>query len=206
MSEQNLNPDLLVAVSRVRKAAEAGNAEAQFRLGMMYGNADGMPLDLSTAAEWIERAAAQGHAEAQATLAWLYANGHGVTQSDQDALNWYRAAAEQGLAQAEYMMATVYRFGQFGLDRDFEQALDWYVKAANRGFATAQFALGRMLMEGKRVAQDDEAALQWLMLAEANGSKKAEEHIRTLLQRLPPERLAAVRERMLGEAPAPAEH
>ncbi|MEJ2575449.1 MAG: tetratricopeptide repeat protein [Gammaproteobacteria bacterium] len=203
MNDQTLNPDLLVAVSRLRKAAEAGNAAAQYRLGIMYGNGDGVPLEPSTAADWIERAAAQGHVEAQATLAWLCANGHGVRQSDAAALRWYEAAAGQGLAQAQYMMATVYRFGQFGVERDFARALDWYLKAADQGFATAQFALGRLLMDGKRVQQDDEAALQWLMLAHANGSKRAGEYIETLLQRLPPDRAAAVRERMLGGGEPP---
>jgi hypothetical protein len=206
MNDQTLNPDLLVAVSRVRKAAESGNAEAQFRLGMMYGNGDGVPLELSTAAQWIERAAEQHHPEAQVTLAWLCANGHGVQQDDARALNWYRAAAEQGVPQAQYMMATALRFGQFGAERDFAEALDWYVKAANQGFTTAQFALGKMLMEGKRVEQDDEAALQWLMLAHANGSKRADEAIKTLLGRLTPERVAAVRERMLGQQSPEPEH
>ena len=35
------NPDQLRAEAAVRRAAKAGNAEAQFRLGVMYGNGDG---------------------------------------------------------------------------------------------------------------------------------------------------------------------
>lgn len=196
--EQGFNPDVMVAVRRLRQAAEAGDAAAQYRLGVMHGNGDGVPLDPSGAAAWIERAAQQGHVEAQNTLAWLYANGHGVTQDDAAARRWYLAAAQQGLVQAQFVVATMYRFGQYGAERDMAQAVAWYQKAADQGLAPAQFALGRLLMEGKHVAPDDSAALQWLSLAHVNGSKRAEEYIRTLLQRMPSEEVARVRQAMLN--------
>ena len=62
--------------------------------------------------------------------------------------------------------------------------------------ATAQFALGKMLMEGKGVMQDDAAALQWLSLAHVNGSKRAEDYVKHLIRRMDPAEVQAVRARM----------
>ena len=43
-----------------RPAAERGNARAQFNLGIMYNNGNGVPKDYATAHKWFSRAAAQG--------------------------------------------------------------------------------------------------------------------------------------------------
>eukprot|EP00729_Bicosta_minor_P020795 gene20795-biopygen13417 len=47
-----------------RKAAEAGNAAAQFNLGHMYRNGQGVEQDFSKALKWLQLAAAQGVEEA----------------------------------------------------------------------------------------------------------------------------------------------
>ena len=49
LSQLSLSPDQLRAEAAIRKAAKAGNAEAQFRLGVMYGNGDGVALDYQQA-------------------------------------------------------------------------------------------------------------------------------------------------------------
>lgn len=192
------NPDQLRAEAAVRKAARAGNAEAQFRLGVMYGNGDGVGLDYQQALAWFEKAAAQGHENALITLAWMYANGAGVDADEDRARQLYLKAAEAGSAKAQYVVGTMYRFAQYGVKKDVEKAVQWYLKAADQGMATAQFALGRMLMEGKGVMRDDAAALQWLSLAHVNGSKRAEDYVKHLIKRMDPAEVQAIRERMTG--------
>jgi len=194
------NPDALRAEAAVRKAANAGNAEAQFRLAVMYGNGDGVALDHAMAVEWLEKAVAQGHDKATITLAWMFANGTGVDVNEDRARELYLEAAERGSSKAQYVVATMYRFAQYGVEKDIGRAVDWYLKAANQGMPTAQFALGKMLMEGKGVEQDDAAALQWLSLAHVNGSKRAEDYIKHLIQRMDPEAVKAIRDRMLQGA------
>ena len=192
------NPDQLRAEAAVRRAAKAGNPEAQFRLGVMYGNGDGVALDHGEAIAWFEKAVAQGHENAMITLAWMYANGTGVDVDEHRARELYLRAAGLGSAKAQYVVATMYRFAQYGVEKDIPTAVNWYLKAANQGMATAQFALGKMIMEGKGVARDDEAALQWLSLAHANGSKRAEDYVKHLIKRMDPAEVLAVRERMLS--------
>jgi TPR repeat protein len=192
------NPDQLRAEAAVRKAAKAGNAEAQFRLGVMYGNGDGVALDHGEAVAWFERAAGQGHESALITLAWMFANGTGVEVDEGRARSLYLQAAERGSAKAQYVVATMYRFAQYGIAKDLARAVDYYLQAADQGMPTAQFALGKMLMEGKGVMQDDAAALQWLSLAHVNGSKRADDYVQHLIKRMDPEEVKAIRDRMLS--------
>ncbi len=191
-----VSPDQLRAEAAIRKAAEAGNPEAQFRLGVMYGNGDGVPLDHGQARAWFEKAVAQGHENALITLAWMYANGTGVDMDEVCACELYLEAARRGSAKAQYVVATMYRFAQYGLEKDMAEAVRWYLSAADQGMPTAQLALGKLLMEGKGVVQDDAAALQWLSLAHVNGSKRAEDYVKQLIRRMDPAEVQAVRERM----------
>ena len=48
----------------IRARAEAGDAEAQKNLGVMYAIGEGMPQDDAEAVAWFRKAAEQGHAEA----------------------------------------------------------------------------------------------------------------------------------------------
>jgi hypothetical protein len=53
------------AVNWYRKAAEQGNAMAQYNLGNMYARGDGVPENFVKAYSWYSLAAAQGHKKAQ---------------------------------------------------------------------------------------------------------------------------------------------
>lgn len=55
-----------------RRVAEEGNAQAQYNLGAMHANGDGVTQDYQEAAKWWKLAAAQGHALAQTNLNALY--------------------------------------------------------------------------------------------------------------------------------------
>jgi hypothetical protein len=52
----------------LRKKAEAGDAAAQFSLGLRYGNGEGVPKDYAEAMKWLRKAAEQGDASAQCDL------------------------------------------------------------------------------------------------------------------------------------------
>ena len=60
--------DYAEAVKWYRKAAEQGIAEAQYNLGVMYANGEGVPRDQAKAVEWLQKAAKQGLAKAQEAL------------------------------------------------------------------------------------------------------------------------------------------
>jgi TPR repeat protein len=83
-----------------RKAAEQGNAIAQYNLGDMYRVGEGVPPDSTAAAGWYRKAAEQGYALAQNNLGVMYDNGEGVGQDDVSAYMWFNLAAANGFKEA----------------------------------------------------------------------------------------------------------
>jgi uncharacterized protein len=71
--------------------AEQGNAEAQFRLGVMYSGGIGVPKNDVEALKWFRLAAEQGNVAAKAHLNTLYSTGEMVHLSDfeQDTDGWF---------------------------------------------------------------------------------------------------------------------
>jgi len=59
-------------VVKLRKAAEQGDAKAQYNLGAMYDNGRGVPQNDAEAVAWYRKAAEQGEAKAQSDLATKY--------------------------------------------------------------------------------------------------------------------------------------
>ena len=68
------------------QAAEQGFAAAQYNLGVMYDNGQGVRQDDAQAVQWYRKAAEQGHAKAQYNLGVAYINGQGVRQDDAQAV------------------------------------------------------------------------------------------------------------------------
>jgi tetratricopeptide (TPR) repeat protein len=83
-------------VAEDRAAAEQGNAEAQFRLGVCYEAGLGVPQDYAEAARWYRKAAEHGNAKAQLGLGVCYLFEQGVPQDYTEAAKWYRKSADQG--------------------------------------------------------------------------------------------------------------
>jgi TPR repeat protein len=52
------------AIKWLKKAAEQGDAEAQYNLGFCYGNGEGVEKSFTEAVKWYKKAAEQGHEEA----------------------------------------------------------------------------------------------------------------------------------------------
>ena len=88
--------------TETRRLAEQGDADAQFNLGVMYANGEGVPQDDAEAVRWYRLSADQGNAFAQYDLGVMYAIGLGVPQDDAEARALYRLAADQGYASAQY--------------------------------------------------------------------------------------------------------
>lgn len=141
-----LGGDYASALKAWRPLAEQGHARAQFNLGVMHANGQGLKRDDAEAVKWYTKAAEQGYAPAQFNLGSAYKNGQGVAASDKDAAKWWRKAADQGFALAQYNLGSLYYYGQ-GVSRDEAEAIRWYRKAAENGDPSAQHVLG--LLEGQ---------------------------------------------------------
>ena len=58
--------------------AKVGNADAQYKLGALYANGDGVELSADKAMYWFEKAADQNHVEALFDLSGLYRHLAGI--------------------------------------------------------------------------------------------------------------------------------
>ena len=164
--------DYATALKEFSTLANQGNAQAQFNLGVMYDNGQGVPKDEAQAVAWYRKAAEQGMASAQYNLGVMYRDGQGVPKDEAQAVAWFRKAAEQGYAKAQYNLGNMYRNGQ-GVPKDAAQAVAWFRKAAEQGGAMAQNNLGGMYRNGQGVQEDIVLAYMLYNIAAANGNEIA---------------------------------
>jgi TPR repeat protein len=151
------------------KRAGAGDVQALYDLGQMYGRGTGAPRDPVKAMEWYQKAAAQRHAEAQNSLGEMYAYGDdGVAKDVAKAAEWFQRAAAQGSASGQFNLGRIYYNGS-GVPKDAAKAREWLEKAATQGYARAQLALGLLHQNGIGVAKDSAKALEWYQKAAAQG-------------------------------------
>ena len=76
--------------------AEQGESTAQYNLGLMYDNGEGVLEDDKEAVKWYRKAAEKGHAPAQNNLGFMYDNGEGVLEDYATAYAWINIAAANG--------------------------------------------------------------------------------------------------------------
>jgi len=91
-------------LSELRYKSGHGDAEAQYKLGVLYASGKGLTQDYSQAIKWWHLAADQGNAEAQYSLGVMYGTGNGVRQDDSESDNWLQLSAKQGYAPAQKLL------------------------------------------------------------------------------------------------------
>ena len=113
-------------------AAESGDADSQYGMGLLYSEGIVVPMDDIQALKWYGLAADQGHGEAQYKLGVMHANGWGVPMNEAEAMKFYRLAAENGVTEAQVSLGTMYQNG-FSIEQDKIEALKWFTVAMKLG-------------------------------------------------------------------------
>ncbi|MCB9885545.1 MAG: sel1 repeat family protein [Planctomycetes bacterium] len=170
--------DCAAAVELWSPLAEAGDAQAQFLLGVAYDEGRGVERDAATAAKWYRLAAAQDHALAQNNLGLLHYRGDGVARSTELAAFWFARAAGHGHADASGNLGLMQARGEAPA-ADAHESARLLEDAASNGHRGAQIAIAllpstaperaaRLLEQAAagRVA-DQVVARQWIALAAA---------------------------------------
>ena len=93
---QGVQQDYAAAASWYGRAAEQGDAKAQYNLGVMSGEGRGVPQDFVAAVNWYKKAAEQGDAGAQFNLGVMYFKGQGVQEDYVHAHKWLNLSAVGG--------------------------------------------------------------------------------------------------------------
>ena len=128
--------DCYEAIKWIGMAAELGNAEALFNMGIFYLEGMGCDQDMEKCASYLHRAARRRHPEAQFAYADLLANGWGIEQDEKRAVKWYLDAAENGHVEAMFRLGEIYEEGR-GVNVDLASAAKWYNAACEKGHRMA---------------------------------------------------------------------
>lgn len=181
----------------IEASAEEGDAEACFKLGALYANGRGVKQDSAQARKWLKKAVAQEYTAARTLLGWLYLNDEKLGRHDGNAMELLLQAAEEGDSDAQCSLGDLYLEGGAGIEPNPRAMLQWYTHAAHQHHPKAQYMLGKLMAEGKVVAQNDEAAFQWLTLAIMNQSEPAQKELAMLTSRLSKEALERYKQSMM---------
>lgn len=126
--------------------AQAGDAEAQYNVGMFLNNGIGTDKDFKQAFVWFESAAQAGHALA-AYKAGCYLDGQWgpIVPLDKDkALAFKLEAAKRGYSLAQNDVGNMYMQSQMPA-----QARDWWLAAARQGVVMALYNLSVSYLQGQ---------------------------------------------------------
>jgi TPR repeat protein len=174
------------SLNSLQYAAEGGHPVAQWKLGRMYADGDGVIQDDVRAFEYFSRIA-NAHAEdspsaPQATivanafvaLGRYYLNGipNSKIKADTDRARemFSYAASYFGNADAQYDLARLYLKTPDASRDDFRYGARWLGLAAQKGQHQAQAMLGQMLFNGDRLPRQAARGLMWLTLARDNAA------------------------------------
>lgn len=177
------------AVEALSFAADKGNPIAQWKLGRMYAEGDGIARDDYKAFELFSEVA-DAHADDNPTqpnarfvsnafvaLGGYYKNGIPDTDVKQDlgrARQIYAYAASYfGDSEAQLKLAWMYYNGEGG-ERDPLQAARWAKLAADKGNVGAEALLGHLLFEGEGVPRQPVLGLTYLTVARENARSSPE--------------------------------
>jgi hypothetical protein len=164
----------------------ANEAVAQWKLGRMYADGNGVAQDDLRAFDYFSNIA-NAHAEdspsapqaavvanAFVALGRYYLNGipNSKIKSDPERARemFSYAASYFGNADAQYDLARLYLHGGGTSRDDFRYGARWLGLAAPKGQHQAQAMLGQMLFNGDQLPRQAARGLMWLTLASANAT------------------------------------
>ena len=91
-------------IAELKKAADEGDKDAQFNLGMKYYEGKGVTKNYTTAFQYLKPLAEAGYVKAFFPVADMYHRGQGVAKDRAAAEKWYQKAADNGDAKAKSIL------------------------------------------------------------------------------------------------------
>lgn len=161
-----------------------GNHDAEFELGAMFHDGDGVKQDYGKAIEWYMKSAGGGNRQAAFNLGLMYINGEGTDKNFATARTWLIKASDLGDVRATFHLGQMAYLGQGGT-QDFAKAYQYYLKSAMGGYADAEMNVGVMNIRGEGVPKQDVIeGYAWLKLANDAGNERAAGLFKTLNEKI----------------------
>jgi len=186
--------DITRGLHALEYAAEKGHPLAQWKLGRIYADGEGVPADVAKAFDYFSRIADE-HAEdspdspqarfvanAFVSLGHYYLEGipKTVERDPERAREMFAYAASYFRdPDAQYQLGRMYLKG-IGAPHDPRQAARWFGLSAQKGQSSAQAMLGAMLFTGDNVPRQAARGLMWLTMAKENARGNDQQWINKL--------------------------
>lgn len=158
---------------------KASQADAQFELGQIYENGDGVEQSYREAKKWYLKAAELGDVRAQYRLAILFEKGvRGIPRNIEQAEYWGIKAADGEDPNAQYLIGKLYE------DKGYPtRAITYYTRAVKQNHIGSQRRLGVLYFEGKAVSNNI-LAIRYLKLAKNQGDVEAQFFLGQVFEKL----------------------
>lgn len=122
----------------LRHAANSGNINAQYELGLIYlRGSTSFHIDGEEAVRWFKKAAEKEHLPSLNLLGYIYANGSQdkkIKANEEVAINYWKLAADKGFSEAQYNLANLY----------LKKANELWEVSASKGFQKSKYMLNVM--------------------------------------------------------------
>ena len=159
-----------------KKAAQNNEAQAQYDIGMIYLDGNGVSKNHNIAKDWFEKSSAQGHAESQFELACMYLDKNFGILNEKLAYSLFKKASTPSKKnnfypsnEAIFQRGLCLKFG-WGIKKNLEESVKYFEKASDKEFSVfgnpkAMFFLGLAYYEGLGVLIDFQLAFENFMKA-----------------------------------------
>ncbi len=125
------------------KAAEGGDPDAQYQLGLIYLYGNDAPKDAAEAFRWFSMAAEQNVVPAKRELGVLLASGEGCEPDVERAVELLSDAADNLDPGALYHLGLMYEMG-IGVPKDLQKCMRMLAYAATMGYPGAEIDAERV--------------------------------------------------------------
>lgn len=159
-----------------KKAADKGDANGLYNLGMCYLRGYGCELDQDLAFKCFLTSAEMGHPEAINNMGGFYRDGIVVKKDVAQAVKFFARSAELGNDYGLLNYAFALQRGE-GVEKDVGKAVEMFKAAAHRGNAEAMNSYGMCHYIGEGVKRDDATAVKWFLASAARGFPPAMDNL-----------------------------
>jgi hypothetical protein len=171
--------------------AKLGDGDAQYHIGLLYRDGQGVSKDLDEALRWLRLSAGHGFDPGQTELGWFLAKGMGGPADYAEARKWCEKAVAQGNPRAKNLLGILYLNGR-GVQQDYGRAFQLFYDASKNS-KPATYNVGYMYERGYGRQQDLVEAGAWYSIAADKGEPGAKEKWNEITARLSPEESSALR-------------
>ena len=159
-----------------KKAADAGDSNGLYNLGMCYMQGYGCVQDQDLAYKCFLASAEAGHPESINNVGGFYRDGIVVRANPETAAKWFARSADLGNVYGMFNYALALQRGE-GVEKDAKKAVELLKEASELGSAEAMNAYGMCYYNGDGVDKDAVEAVKWYRASAARGFAPAMDNL-----------------------------